>query len=101
MPKNSPSDQDMTMARTTEAGWTLDGMAVVAETILATEKPRRMPATPPIAEMTEDSMRNWKRISLRRAPTAMRMPISLVRSETDTNMMFMITMPPTIRAMEE
>ncbi len=31
-----------------------------------------------------------------RAPIAMRMPISRVRSVTDTSMMFMIPMPPTI-----
>ena len=30
------------------------------------------------------------------APTACRRPISLVRSVTDTSMMFMIPMPPTI-----
>ena len=34
-------------------------------------------------------------MSLRRAPTAMRTPISRVRSRTDTSMMFMIPMPPT------
>jgi hypothetical protein len=39
-------------------------------------------------------------MSLRRAPTAIRMPISLVLSVTDTNMMFMMTMPPTRRAIE-
>jgi len=31
-----------------------------------------------------------------RAPTDMRMPISLVRSVTDTSMMFMMPIPPTI-----
>ena len=30
-----------------------------------------------------------------RAPTAMRMPISRVRSVTETSMMFMMPMPPT------
>ena len=34
-------------------------------------------------------------MSRRRAPSALRMPISRVRSVTDTSMMFMITMPPT------
>ncbi len=38
-------------------------------------------------------------MSLRRAPTAMRRPISLVRSVTDTSMMFMMPMPPTISEM--
>ncbi|MNI29345.1 hypothetical protein D3C73_831600 [compost metagenome] len=35
-------------------------------------------------------------MSLRRAPTAIRTPISRVRSVTDTSMMFMTPMPPTI-----
>lgn len=34
------------------------------------------------------------------APTALRMPISRVRSETDTSMMFMIPIPPTMREIE-
>ena len=36
------------------------------------------------------------RTSRPRAPIAMRRPISRVRSVTDTSMMFMIPMPPTI-----
>ena len=35
-------------------------------------------------------------MSRRRAPTAIRNPISRVRSVTDTSMMFMMLMPPTI-----
>ena len=34
-------------------------------------------------------------MSLRRAPSALRMPISRVRSVTLTSMMFMMTIPPT------
>jgi len=34
------------------------------------------------------------------APTAMRMPISLVRSVTDTNRIFMIPIPPTSSEMD-
>ena len=41
------------------------------------------------------STRNCRRMSLGRAPTAMRMPISRVRSVTETSMMFMMPMPPT------
>ncbi len=37
-------------------------------------------------------------MSRRRAPSALRTPISRVRSSTDISMMFMITMPPTTRA---
>ena len=38
-------------------------------------------------------------MSRRRAPSALRMPISRVRSVTETSMMFMIPMPPTSRLM--
>jgi len=38
-------------------------------------------------------------MSLRFAPTALRTPISRVRSVTLTSMMFMMPMPPTSRAM--
>jgi hypothetical protein len=52
MPKNRPRDQDMTMATAMETGSTLEGMAVADETILATEKPSRIPTIPPMADMT-------------------------------------------------
>ncbi len=45
------------------------------------------------------SVRNWNRTSRSRAPTAMRRPISRMRSVTDTSMMFMMPMPPTSREM--
>ena len=45
-------------------------------------------------------MRNWKRMSRLLAPIALRMPISRVRSRTDTSMMFMIPIPPTISEIE-
>ncbi len=49
---------------------------------------------------TTASVRNCTMMSRRRAPTALRMPISLVRSVTDTSMMFITPMPPTSRPME-
>ena len=42
------------------------------------------------------SMRNCVRISLRNAPSALRIPISRVRSVTDTSMIFMTPIPPTM-----
>ena len=48
-----------------------------------------------MAEITTASVRNWARMSARRAPIALRMPISRVRSVTDTSMMFMTPIPPT------
>ena len=44
-------------------------------------------------------MTNWRMMALSRAPRALRMPISRVRSVTDTSMMFMMPMPPTTREM--
>ena len=44
--------------------------------------------------MAIPSSRNCHRISRRLAPSALRMPISRVRSFTDTNMMFMMPTPP-------
>ena len=54
-----------------------------------------MPANPPITDSSIASTRNCSMIWMRRAPIAMRIPISRVRSVTDTSMMFMIPMPPT------
>ncbi len=55
---------------------------------------RRRPA-PPARLMATASVRNWRVTSRPRAPTAMRRPISLVRSVTDSSVMFMMPMPPT------
>src|SRR6516165_1297818 len=52
--------------------------------------PNNMPTEPPIRPSTLASSRNWRRTSSSVAPTAMRMPISRVRSVTDTNMIFMM-----------
>ena len=54
---------------------------------------------PPPNERIADSIRNCSRMSEGVAPMALRMPISRVRSVTDTSMMFMMPMPPTSREM--
>ena len=59
-----------------------------------------MPMRPPRSDRVSASTRNWARMSRPRAPTALRMPISRVRSRTDTSMMFMIPMPPTMSEIE-
>jgi hypothetical protein len=56
-----------------------------------------MPISPPISDSTIASTRNCSRTWRSVAPTASRMPISRVRSVTDTSMMFMMPMPPTSR----
>ena len=45
--------------------------------------------------MVAASTTNCDRMVRSLAPSALRMPISRVRSVTDTNMMFMMPMPPT------
>ena len=56
------------------------------------------PRTPPSAHNSPDSIKNCISTCLRRAPRALRKPISNVRSVTETNMMFITTMPPTTSA---
>src|SRR3989441_1399406 len=55
------------------------------------------PIKPPSRQIVEASIKNWIRIVRRLAPMALRMPISRVRSATETNMMFMMPIPPTKR----
>jgi hypothetical protein len=57
------------------------------------------PSRPPNRDRITDSTRNCRRMSRRRAPRALRTPISRMRSVTDTSMMFMTTTPPTMRLM--
>src|SRR5499427_2319414 len=63
--------------------------------------PSAMPMTPPHEVRNAASMRNWNRISARRAPSALRTPISRVRSVTEIDMIAITPMPPTISAMDE
>ena len=65
-----------------------------------TTRPMRMPMRPPRSDRVSASTRNWARMSRPRAPIALRMPISRVRSRTETSMMFMIPMPPTTSEIE-
>ena len=52
---------------------------------------------PPSTVRVIASTRNCPFMTLGDAPRALRIPISLVLSATDTSMMFMIPMPPTSR----
>src|SRR5882672_6354160 len=72
------------------------GQPVTEETICEAHMPRPMPINPPMTLNVTASTRNCTRMSPPRAPTAMRMPISRVRSVTLTSMMFMMPMPPTM-----
>ena len=57
----------------------------------------KMPMTPPMQPSTTASIKNCISTSRAVAPIAKRTPISRVRSVTDTNMIFMMPMPPTSR----
>jgi len=52
-----------------------------------------MPNTPPNWPMTMTSTKNWVRMAALEAPRLFRVPISRVRSLTDTSMMFIKPMP--------
>src|SRR6202163_2941717 len=57
--------------------------------------PDKIPMAPPTTLSTTASIRNCCWTSCSVAPMAMRMPISRVRSVTDTSMIFMMPIPPT------
>ena len=66
---------------------------------VARVSPAMTPMMPPPKVRNTASVTNWATMSRRLAPMACRMPISRVRSVTETSMMFMIPMPPTSREM--
>ena len=55
----------------------------------------KTPRTPPKKVNIIASKRNWRTMSLRRAPSALRTPISFVLSVTLTSMIFITPIPPT------
>ncbi len=61
-------------------------------------KPSATPSTPPNEASSTASMMNCMSTRPRRAPSALRRPISRVRSVTATSMMFITPMPPTTSA---
>ena len=60
--------------------------------------PSPIPMPPPISESTIASIKNWRMMFERFAPIALRIPISRVRSVTETSMMFMMPIPATTKA---
>src|SRR5260221_7032871 len=96
-PATTPTKAEKTEAKTNEKIVTNISQPVNWTTTAVTTQPRKMPMAPPNNPTAAASMRNWERISKRRAPTALRRPISRVRSVTETSMIFMIPMPPTTR----
>ena len=58
-----------------------------------------IPSTPPRKLIAEASNRNSNRIFFLEQPIAFKIPISFVRSFTDTNKTFIIPIPPTTNTM--
>src|SRR5205814_7769563 len=99
-PKKIPTLAETNSAEATAQSVIAEGMPINRVTVFARKIPNSVPMIPPTNAMVPDSIKNWLRTSRRFAPSALRIPISLVRSVTETSMMFMITMPPTIKEME-
>ncbi len=97
-PEMTPTATETASAMSTIGSETLAGRSSLSITA-ATAKDSATPIEPPIRQIADASRRNWRRIERRFAPMALRMPISRVRSVTDTNMMFMTPTPPTNREM--
>ena len=57
--------------------------------------PARIPIPPPMTAIIADSARNCSVMDAVVAPIDFRIPISLVRSVTDTSIIFMTPIPPT------
>src|SRR5581483_738390 len=96
-PKNTPTLADTSRPAMTAHVLITDGMPINSVTLFAIKIPNPTPMRPPTNAIVLDSIRNCRSTSERRAPMALRMPISRVRSVTDTSMMFMMTIPPTMR----
>src|SRR5205814_10611672 len=65
-----------------------DGKAMPMRKHMAKAKPS--PIIPPSKQRAVDSIKNWRRLVRRRAPSALRVPISFVRSFTLTKVIFII-----------
>ncbi len=74
-------------------------MEIILAARLAPPIPKRIPISPPIMVIMADSDKNCIIIDPVFAPSAFQIPISLVRSVTDTSMIFITPIPPTIKEM--
>jgi prepilin-type processing-associated H-X9-DG protein len=94
-----PPSDDTTSAAAIAVAFTTVAQPPTAASRTAPPTPRPTPISPPSKAMMADSIRNCRRMSRGVAPIALRMPISRVRSVTETSMMFMIPIPPTTSEM--
>jgi len=93
------------MAKLTEKASTIESVETMASKPAKTAvsrdapMPTNTPMVPPKRLSVIASIKNCSMMSPACAPTAIRMPISRVRSVTLTSMMFMMPMPPTTNDM--
>ena len=94
-PKTIPTINENVVARIIEDEETLT--AQPAKKVIKTDipVPNKIPATPPMNDINIASIRNCTIMSLLFAPIALRKPISRVRSDTETSIMFIMPIPPT------
>ena len=78
-----------------EKGVIITGHWVKILAICGAATPTMIPTMPPIKHKMTDSIRNWRKIRRRGAPSAIRMPISFFLSMTETNIIFITPIPPT------
>src|SRR5213595_744572 len=100
-PNPTPVRADAASAATMDHSGTWAGIGVSRETPKASRPPTSIPTAPPTRVRVEASTRNCHRIARRVAPSALRTPISRVRSVTEIIMIATTPTPPTIRPMDE
>ena len=101
MPKKRPTDAENPRPIANDHHGSEIGKPEKKWTTQPSEAPSSTPSSPPTDVRNAASIRNWNKISGRRAPSALRTPISRVRSVTEIDMMAITPMPPTISAIDE
>ena len=96
-PNTTPITVENSTAITIDGTLIAVGDPVTFPTTFDKPIPVTTPIIPPMLVSTEASVRNCQRIVFLRAPIAFFRPISLVRSVTETSMMFITPIPPTSR----
>src|SRR6185369_15228294 len=98
MPNTMPTAEQNSRPMTAHSSGTRGWKWAHSATTLPSAKPMTTPPTPPALQSSTASIRNWLRMLAIGAPSALRSPISRVRSVTATSMMFMMPMPATMSA---
>ena len=98
-PKNIPVRAEKTVASKIEKTEIEVVQFASNDRVKVMPQPKSIPMPPPRRLTTMASTRNWMRMSVRFAPRAFLRPISFVLSVTDTNIIFIIPIPPTSNEM--